>query len=1228
MYSPLFTYRLRWACLSIAIAFASVGTAQSVGTAEFTDFDAMIHHIYEDLDQSEITTGLLAERTLPFFPLRFYRGDSSRVDSLALDLDSYTMGVASLFGMAQDSLSAASLVTLDFRDNLPSISDTLELSSHLFQFNYIDSVAAQNGAFIFDTVAQQIYNSPGWPTNPYLLDTVSLFSSLTKEVNDRTFKLRIASDHLYTNLGSSIDLSLDYGSGYFPLIVDSLYTITLPNHVSDTFYLSLRSIVGSDTLTAFAKTIVAPQQRMMMGTERTVPIAGGGGNLVYFSEPGCENEAKNIIIFVGGYDPNNDRNGAQVTLAKLEYRLLSNPSLNPDLRTMQELIEDANLEIVFVDWANGGARLQDNGLVVANAIKTINADKEARGIITPSVIVGQSMGGLCTRYGLWLLEQEAYEHRISKYFSWDTPHRGANVPINFQLATAYLLDLRWNGLPAIRAIAGAADRASNSDASRQMKLWHGSVSNKIIPLKKELIWSEEEHLTWQAEYDAISINVPFYALSNGSSTRDQNSASPVNNRTVLNGSKILSSVRISPGRAGLYSVMFMDLDAEFRTGHFRCNGLYRLGFMPSIFPFRNKAEPSLNGFNYDLMPASVTSVGLNALGGFQAGDSRFWPEVLSILGFHIRKHTDYFAYVPTWSSQYADRTSSVPVSLQNRKDVDAFAFSIEEPHPPTSPGGISGLSELYNHDHVSFTPQIGAFFIQNAIEKYEEYLFSASSSESLDIRYNFGVSADGESTPNRISGIKSVEPGAAILVNFEARIRNVIDATNPYNNLATFNLDLSPDECLPAADITINSGAEFIVGENISQKGNVYAFPESRVTIKNGGELIINEGSAFLLESNGPDNLGGIVIEPGGILDARNGGVLYLQYGGIRVKSGGTLRTTNEGVIYAGYGGRIILEDGAIVDLEGGDEPEGEGQVWIHTQGTLEIQGDYSLSGNGYFHFSPENYVTGPGPLKITNSNRDYRRMVLDASTSVILTNGQEFYGRNAEIQYGNSSSIFLISGAAADVRNCVFQGGDAAIVSNLTGKVNIRHSDFIESQIGVEFNTSANAIGSANIRSCKFEDCRNGILAKHDGLFNSLDAGSFPLIRTSEFVNCNTGLGVLSHPSVKVLGSSFTSSGNDDVAVNGYFSGKINMIGCEVFGYDSGDGATSITLNNTEELILDAGQYHDNGHVVTITALSSITMTECVEITANKTGVYCVPFAGGSTINFNGSTWSGTPVG
>ncbi len=118
---------------------------------------------------------------------------------------------------------------------------------------------------------------------------------------------------------------------------------------------------------------------MMMGTKRVVSIVGGGGNLVYFTDPTCAEAPKNIIIFVGGYDSNKDRSGAEVTLEKLAFEL-EDLNINPDQRTVHELIEVANLEIVFVDWADGGARLQDNGQVVANAIKTINADKTARGI--------------------------------------------------------------------------------------------------------------------------------------------------------------------------------------------------------------------------------------------------------------------------------------------------------------------------------------------------------------------------------------------------------------------------------------------------------------------------------------------------------------------------------------------------------------------------------------------------------------------------------------------------------------------------------------------------------------------------------------------------------------------------------------------------------------------------------------------------------------------------------
>jgi len=179
------------------------------------------------------------------------------------------------------------------------------------------------------------------------------------------------------------------------------------------------------------------------------------------------------------------------------------------------------------------------------------------------------------------------------------------------------------------------------------------------------------------------------------------------------------------------------------------------------------------------------------------------------------------------------------------------------------------------------------------------------------------------------------------------------------------------------------------------------------------------------------------------LIDAKWGGRIIADGGLILVKSGGMLRTSYNGQIIARNGGRILLEDGALVQLWGGDEdPEGNGQVWIQSGGTLEILGDYTLSGNGYFHFSSGNIVKGPGPLKIEYDNEEYRRMVIDGGANVTLFD-QEFYARDARIIYGQSASLSLRAEAEADVRNCVFDGGSAAINTDLTGKANIRNSEF-----------------------------------------------------------------------------------------------------------------------------------------------------------------------------------------
>ncbi|WP_030246334.1 hypothetical protein [Streptomyces sp. NRRL S-350] len=79
----------------------------------------------------------------------------------------------------------------------------------------------------------------------------------------------------------------------------------------------------------------------------------------------------------------------------------------------------------------------------------------------PLAVGGFSMGGLVTRYALAKLEKEDrdFDHQTAVYWSYDSPHRGAYIPISLQAFAHYIapLDPRFS-------------EQMNSSASREL-LW-------------------------------------------------------------------------------------------------------------------------------------------------------------------------------------------------------------------------------------------------------------------------------------------------------------------------------------------------------------------------------------------------------------------------------------------------------------------------------------------------------------------------------------------------------------------------------------------------------------------------------------------------------------------------------------------------------------------------------------------------------------------------------------
>ncbi|MGW5639708.1 esterase/lipase family protein, partial [Streptomyces sp. NPDC003832] len=107
------------------------------------------------------------------------------------------------------------------------------------------------------------------------------------------------------------------------------------------------------------------------------------------------------------------------------------------------------------------------------------------------VVGGFSMGGIVTRYALAKLEMQRMDHRTGLYVSFDSPHRGAWVPIGLQAFAHYTA-----------AVDDTYLRQISSPASQQM-LWRFLDSLDGAPAQSPLRTQFREELRRVGEWPRI-----------------------------------------------------------------------------------------------------------------------------------------------------------------------------------------------------------------------------------------------------------------------------------------------------------------------------------------------------------------------------------------------------------------------------------------------------------------------------------------------------------------------------------------------------------------------------------------------------------------------------------------------------------------------------------------------------------------------------------------------------
>jgi hypothetical protein len=142
------------------------------------------------------------------------------------------------------------------------------------------------------------------------------------------------------------------------------------------------------------------------------------------------------------------------------------------------------IDVVLLGFAQRQTYLQANAGVAVSCVKRALAERRGG---SPLIVGGVGMGGLVTRYALARMESEGVDHQTDKYFSYDTPHLGAWIPLVLQ-QLAYLHET----LRPRRDGAGQAELIRSPAAQQLLWGWAGSASHSgevtaASPLRREFL---------------------------------------------------------------------------------------------------------------------------------------------------------------------------------------------------------------------------------------------------------------------------------------------------------------------------------------------------------------------------------------------------------------------------------------------------------------------------------------------------------------------------------------------------------------------------------------------------------------------------------------------------------------------------------------------------------------------------------------------------------------------
>ena len=719
------------------------------------------------------------------------------------------------------------------------------------------------------------------------------------------------------------------------------------------------------------------------------------------------------------------------------------PSAFTSLTQSSSANGNGSYDIIFLDFSQGADYIQRNGLLLIELIRRVNSEKvaDANGKKFKNVVVGASMGGQIARLALATMEKKGEDHCTHTYVSFDSPHKGANIPLSVQAMGWYLTAIQASSLsPKLSDFW----KKLRKPATQQMLFQHfgaeiqnGGLSARRPPWAFQLLplrLPREDYTCLRQRYmeEMTSLGYPKntrnIAISDGSVL-----ASSVN-QGYEGGSELIDVNMANPTALGNIFAQIQLYAGAARLDHIStayvrsfCPGTPGGGFVSRSMPMelRNSvifaaAVPNLLALScgYDAISVQVNRnmPQLDHVAGCVRKDIATIKKILksaeissinvNLDDVNYRRRTCFMPTMSTldldWdmSNSNLSRDIDPNMVLQNRNTPFADFFA----------PGVGTTSE--NLKHVEIIPEmitwlqgqmaigqaLGTVMLPNSTA--QQLIFTEDGLINRNYIVNNGglISLNGNpSVKVTVAGCDAtqvdVNNGGNFNIGSAATVGEVVVKTNSVVKVAGGgNLNL-----INNSQLIIENGGRLIIeaGANINLVGLA-----SKITIKQGGELVINS-----VNSSDPNfNFSG-----SGYFNFEAGNILTLNSDWVLRGSGKTTRLINigHGATVSINGGRRLTIQDALIRKEANVSNQ---DVMLFNNGSTffanNVTFDDQSSGGGAFAF-----VAVDEPVDLDNSQTDmdysFRNCAFSRSDMGVFLGGEmgdRFDFRNLNVEFINTT--------------------------------------------------------------------------------------------------------------------------------------------------------------------------------------------------------------------------------